>query len=108
MKILLDENLDIQLVATMPGHQVDHVKAVGWRGIKNGELLRLTRSKYDVFVTLDRGILFQHNHDGERLIIVVLRTANSKFETIQPLLPKLMRFLEGAKEGDRIELSVEN
>jgi hypothetical protein len=34
---------------------------MGWRSIKNGELLLLASRKFDVFVTVDRNLSFQQN-----------------------------------------------
>ena len=34
---------------------------MGWATIKNGELLALAEGEFDVFVTADRNLAFQHN-----------------------------------------------
>jgi len=104
VRVLLDENLDIEVAQLISGHEVEHVKTSGWRGLKNGELLKNARAHYDAFVTLDRGILYQHNHTGERLIIAVLRSSSSKIDSIKPLLPKLEEFLREAKQGALTEI----
>ena len=40
MKLLLDENLPHELRHELHGHEVATVAYMGWRGIRNGELLR--------------------------------------------------------------------
>ena len=40
MRVLLDEQLPVDLAAELSGHTVDTVAGRGWAGIKNGELLR--------------------------------------------------------------------
>ncbi|MBA2557562.1 MAG: DUF5615 family PIN-like protein [Chloroflexi bacterium] len=40
MRVLLDENVPIELADELPGHEVVHVNDLGWKGISNGELLR--------------------------------------------------------------------
>jgi len=52
VRLLLDECVDRRLAAFIAGHQVSSVQDVGWRSIKNGELLRLAEKHYDVFVTV--------------------------------------------------------
>ena len=41
VRVLLDENLPVSLAAELVGHDVASVAGLGWRGIKNGELLRV-------------------------------------------------------------------
>ena len=60
MRVLLDEQLPFDLSAEFPGHLVHTVASRGWAGIKNGDLLRRMSGQYDVLVTMDRGIEFQH------------------------------------------------
>jgi predicted nuclease of predicted toxin-antitoxin system len=59
MRVLLDEQLPLDLSMELRGHAVDTVVSRGWAGIKNGELLARMRGQYDVLVTMDRGIEFQ-------------------------------------------------
>jgi hypothetical protein len=54
MRLLLDEQLPIDLCAELPGHEVDTVVGRSWAGLKNGELLHRMRGRYDVLVTMDR------------------------------------------------------
>ena len=57
MRILLDENVDKRLKRGFPEeHEVVTVTEAGWRGRKNGELLRLAEKEFDAFVTTDKGI----------------------------------------------------
>jgi hypothetical protein len=34
---------------------------MGWAGIKNGALLTLAEKEFEVFITVDRNLSFQHN-----------------------------------------------
>lgn len=73
MKILLDENLPRKLQATFSDHETFTVNDIGWKGMKNGELLALLRpSGFEVFLTCDKNIQFhalrENLHiDAERL-----------------------------------------
>lgn len=40
MRVLLDENMPVELASHLSDDEVVHVKDVGWTGISNGELLR--------------------------------------------------------------------
>lgn len=48
MRILLDEDLPRRLAAMLVSHDVSTVQRSGWTGIKNGKLLGLADSEFDV------------------------------------------------------------
>jgi hypothetical protein len=49
VRVLLDENVPVDLAAELPGHEVFTVTRLGWSGLKNGELLTRARGRCDVF-----------------------------------------------------------
>ena len=53
-KVLLDENLPRLLKRDLPGFEVRTVAEAGWAGTRNGQLLRLAATEFEVFVTADR------------------------------------------------------
>ena len=58
MKLLLDEDVPVQLVEPLRrllrGHQVDHVQSLGWKGKKDCFLLPdASRKGYDALITND-------------------------------------------------------
>ena len=61
VRVLLDEQIPVDLAAVLLSHSVDTVVGRGWTGISNGELLRRMGTEYDALVTMDRGIEFQQN-----------------------------------------------
>lgn len=61
MRILLDESLPRDLRAQLPGHDIATVVGCGWSGIKNGKLLVLAATRFDVFLTADQNLEFQAN-----------------------------------------------
>lgn len=65
MFILLDENLlskKLKRPLVEAGHNVQNVDDMGWRGIKDGQLLNLAEAQpFDVFVTADRNLIHQQN-----------------------------------------------
>lgn len=104
MQIILDECLPRRLLRDLSPHAATTVPREGWAGIKNGELLGLIASAFDVFVTLDRGLVHQQNLEGIDLCVITLRAVNSRYETLQPMVPKLLEAIEGAKPGSRIQI----
>jgi len=56
VRVLLDEQLPLDLAATLQGHNVDTVAGRGWAGITNGELLRRMGREYDALVSHGEGV----------------------------------------------------
>jgi predicted nuclease of predicted toxin-antitoxin system len=90
MRILLDESLPRNLAMLITGHETVTVQAAGWSSIKNGELLAMAATQFDVFPTADRNIEFQQNLNALPVAIVVLRARNNRIQALQPLLPELL------------------
>ncbi len=57
MRLLLDEDVPIQLLEPLRHllipHVVDHVDRIGWKGKKDQSLLRDAGKRYDAFITND-------------------------------------------------------
>ena len=74
MRLLLDEQLPRDLARELIGHEVRTVQDEGWAGLNNGELLRRAEARgFDVLLTADHSLPFQHNLTLTRLAVVVLR-----------------------------------
>jgi predicted nuclease of predicted toxin-antitoxin system len=102
MKILLDENLPLDLKRSFgPDHDVFSVRDLRWSGMKNGELLRLmTAEGFNVFVTMDQNLPNQQNLAGSTLTIFILRGVNNKFRTLSDFIPLVLKEIElGIKPG---------
>ncbi len=57
MRVLLDEDVPIRLRLHFPDEiTVETVEYRGWKGIKNGALLRVAQNYFDVLETLDNSI----------------------------------------------------
>ena len=56
MRILIDENVPVDVLSVLcaAGHLADSVNFLGWKGVKNGELIGRARASYDLFLTRDK------------------------------------------------------
>src|ERR1051326_5130807 len=61
MRILLDECLPVPMRDVLGKHDCIAVGDRGWKGIKNGELLRLAEDQFDLFITADQNIRYTEN-----------------------------------------------
>ena len=77
MRVLLDECLDPRFSNLFKRHECVSVKAMGWLGKTNGELLEIASEEFDAFVTIDRQLPFQQNLQQFKLAIVVIREARN-------------------------------
>lgn len=74
MRILLDENIPVQLKAVFREQVVKSVNDsdVGWKNIKNGMLLAEMEGRFDLLITADRNMFAQQNLAGRNICILVL------------------------------------
>jgi predicted nuclease of predicted toxin-antitoxin system len=92
MKILLDENLPIDLKFELEDtdYEIATVNDFGWKGKKNGELLKLLEeNEFKVLITLDENITKQQNISKYKISIFVINALNNKIQTLKPFIPKI-------------------
>lgn len=76
------------------------VRDMDWLSIKNGKLLKLAvENGFDVFITTDKNIPYQHNISQIDLAIIILNVSNLKYEFVQPLLPKIVALIPTTEKG---------
>jgi hypothetical protein len=94
MKLLLDECLPEDLKDLILEHEVFSVSDMGWKGIKNGELMkRAAESKFEVFLTADKNLPFQQNISKYDLTIIVFDVFRNTVPELKKRLPRLYEIL---------------
>ena len=87
-RVLLDENIDVRLAASIAGHSVSTVRDHGWVGVVNGELLRRAEEAgFEVFVTADRNLEYQQTLSKRAFGTVVLFPRRLKLEFLMLSFP---------------------
>ncbi|MEO6457034.1 MAG: DUF5615 family PIN-like protein [Chloroflexia bacterium] len=99
MRILLDKCIPRQLRKHIVGHDVATVASAGWGGIKNGKLLDLADTRFDILLTVDRSIPYQQNLRNRQIAVIVLIAPNNKLETLQPFLSPFLSDVLAALEA---------
>jgi len=99
MKILLDECIDRRLATQLSGHEVKTVSQMGWAGIKDGEVLRLTEGEFEILITVDRNLPFQQNLAVLDLAVLVLQVPSNRLADLQVLVPKILAIVDVAPKG---------
>ena len=104
MRVLIDEGLNWRLARGLPGHQVSSVTRMGWQGIKNGRLLALAATQFDVLITGDRNLEFQQNVSRLPIAVIVLKAPGIRLRNIMPLMPEVLRRLASVSPGSVTEV----
>ena len=94
MRILLDEPVPRRLGALLVEHEVSTVPRSGWAGIKNGKLLALAATRFDVFLTIDQNIEFQQNLSALPIAVLVVVAKSNRMEDVAPLVPEILKALQ--------------
>lgn len=103
MRTLLDENVPAELFASFQTLQAVHVEEIGHKGAKNGEFLSVARSGYELLITFDKGLPYQHSHKDQSLRILVLRLTDNKKKTVLQYAPRIeMRLGTGGRRARRV------
>lgn len=100
MRILLDECVDWRLLRDLGNYEVQTVKQLGWEKIKNGALLRLAATQFDVFVTVDSNLPYQQNAETLGIAVIILRGRTTRLPDLRKLLPALHEALKAPRAGE--------
>ena len=73
---------------------------MGWASFKNGDLLAAASGKFDVLVTTDQRLSYEHNVSTLAIAVVVLVAGRNKLEFLLPLAPELRKVLKEVKPGE--------
>jgi predicted nuclease of predicted toxin-antitoxin system len=93
MRILLDESVPGRLGALLVGHETSSVQRRGWAGIKNGKLLTLAATEFDVLVTADKGIEHQQNLAMLPIAVLIVLARSNRMEDMAPAVPGILQAL---------------
>ncbi len=99
MNLLLDECVDRRLAKHITGLSVRTVAEMGWLGIKNGQLLSLAQSQFDIFVTVDRNLSFQQNLPSFAIAVLLLVAPSNRLADLIKLVPDIVGAAPAAVRG---------
>ena len=99
MKLLLDECVPRYLKRDLIGHDVSTVDEAGFKGLKNGALLRAADGIFDVLVTVDKSIRHQQNLQSFQISVLLLNARSNKYEDLRPLLPRALEAIKTVQPG---------
>jgi predicted nuclease of predicted toxin-antitoxin system len=106
MRILLDECLPTSLKRDITDHQVATVVEMGWSGMKNGRLLTIAETYFDILLTVDKGIEYQQNLESRQIAVAILDAPN-KVRLLRLLMPALLKALPDIQSGSIVHIGSE-
>jgi len=102
MKIIIDECVPSIVKRGLPARKIVTVQEMGWAGVKNGQLLRLVVSDFDVFITSDKNLRHQQNLTSFDLAVILL--PSNQVPVVQALLPQIDEALDNIQPNDFKEI----
>ena len=105
MRVLLDEDIPIRLRRYFKSEvEVETVEYRGWKGLKNGALLRAAQEYFDVFVTMDDSLPDQQFLPQFELGVVILRASSKTLEGLVAMVPELERLMPEIRPGQALRI----
>jgi hypothetical protein len=106
--VLIDESLPRQLRIALPGHDARTVAQMGWRGTRNGELLRRAEAAgFEALITADRSMEFQQNIARLGFGVIVLMVPTTDSQDVLALVPHIEQTLDRITPGRVLHVGVD-
>jgi hypothetical protein len=101
MRVLLDECIPKRFSHCLSGHDCATVPSANLAGMKNGELLAAAECLgFELFITIDQGIVYQQNLSGRKLAIFVLQTKTNRLVDLLPLATECLAQMRTITPGE--------
>ena len=105
MRVLLDEDVPIRLRLYFQSEvEVETVAYRGWKGLKNGALLRAAQRHFDVLVTMDNNLPDQQSLQQFDLGVAVLRASSNTLEGLVAMVSEIERVLPEIRPGQALRI----
>ena len=94
MKILLDEQLHVDLKPSLSFFNVFEPRDFAWDGLKNGELReKMNENDFKFFITADKKLPFQQNLNKINFTVILLDTPTLKWVDLSLFVEKIKDIL---------------
>ena len=103
--MLRDEDVPIRLRLYFQSEvEVETVAYRGWKGLKNGALLRAAQRHFDVLVTMDNNLPDQQSLQQFDLGVAVLRASSNTLEGLVAMVSEIERVLPEIRPGQALRI----
>jgi predicted nuclease of predicted toxin-antitoxin system len=98
LKVFLDEGVPERLAKHLPGHQVESVGWLGWKGTRNGRLLAAVEAAgFHAMITNDKQMDNQQRLLRRQFAVLILSATN--WPVIEPHVAKIAEAVDNCKPG---------
>jgi predicted nuclease of predicted toxin-antitoxin system len=98
VRLLLDENIPIRLRQWLSEHEAVSAEYMGWKGVRNGQLLTLAeQAGFDQLLTADGKMYGQQTLTGRSIGILAIPTNHAR--TIQAIAHHIQACVEKVRPG---------
>jgi predicted nuclease of predicted toxin-antitoxin system len=108
MKLLLDECMPRRLKKALAPHEAFTVEDAGFKGLKNGRLLREANGDYNVLITVDRNIPAQQNFSTLKIAIIIIYAKSNRYQDLIPFIPQILSSLVNISPGSVVRIESQN
>ena len=89
------------------GHDCQTVPEAAMASKKNGELLALAEeTRFEVFLTIDRGIEYQHGLSKRKIAVILVRARSSRLADLLPHVPEILTALRAIQAGELVQVGI--
>jgi predicted nuclease of predicted toxin-antitoxin system len=108
MKLLPDECMPRRLKKALAPHDAFTVEDAGFKGLKNGRLLREASGNYNVLITVDQNIPAQQNFSALKIAMVIIHAKSNRYEDLIPFVPQILSSLTNISPGSAVRIETQN
>ncbi len=100
MKILFDACCPRPLRKHLSEHEITTAQEMGWRDLRNGDLLAQAQVLYDVMISNDSNIEYQQRLPDYAIGLIVLRSVTGKVPELLKLIPDCLQAILEIQKGE--------
>ncbi len=100
MRLLLDESIDELFVHDLKPYDAEAVDSLGWKSLKNGDLLDAAQDRLAVLLTGDKTMPFQTNVSKRQIAVVDFELPSLLIDQLRQCVPSLMVLLPTVERGN--------
>ena len=108
MKLLLDECMPRCPKTALAPYEAFTMEDAGFKGLKNGRLLREASGNYDVLITVDRNIPAQQNFSTLKIALIIIHAKGNRYEDLIPFVPQILSSLTNISPGSVVRIESQN
>jgi hypothetical protein len=106
VRVLLDEGVPDIIQKHLKHLSIATVQELGWRGIRNGNLLDLMVGRFQLLIRTDKNLPFQQNLFKRQISVIGL--PSNRIRILKRLMPRIALAIDTIRPGESVQLSDED